>query len=58
MSRLNEAISGPVEEHFLGLILRNLMLDSQLLNDVRQPDEIVNIHEYPSAQTASKYSAW
>jgi hypothetical protein len=44
VSILNKAKLWMVEEDFLNLILRDAMFDDQLFHYVREPEEVVNIH--------------
>ncbi len=42
VSTFHQSISGAIEEDVFGLILGNSVLARQLVNDVREPDEIVD----------------
>src|SRR5262245_14103424 len=44
VSCLNKAKLRAIEEEFFNLVLCDVMLDDQLFDYVRQPDEVINIH--------------
>ena len=44
MAFLNEPIVWGIKEHIFNLILSDVMLYDQLFDDVREPDEIIDVH--------------
>src|SRR6185295_11156021 len=55
VARFHETISRPIEENLFCLLLGDVVLYGQFLNDLRQPDEVVNVHSSlsPSAWIVS-----
>jgi hypothetical protein len=47
VARFHETIPGSIEENLFRLILSDMVLYGQFLNDLRQPDEVVNVHSNP-----------
>ncbi len=53
MPRLNKTIMWFVEEYLFDLILHYVVLDSQFLHNVRQPEKIINVHKQTSTLTCT-----
>ena len=44
---LDKPISRAVEKYIFSFVRHNTVFDGQFLNDIGQPDEVINVHQRP-----------